>query len=144
MRIHGHCHCGNVAFELDWLPDPATIPARACGCTFCTRHGGVWTACAGGKLHVLVRDASKVTRYAFGTKTAEFHICAVCGIVPLVISRMDGRDYAVVNVNTFDGVDPALLQRTGVSFDDEDEATRLARRRRNWIAEVDFVETPHA
>jgi hypothetical protein len=23
MLIHGSCHCGNIRFTLDWLPDPA-------------------------------------------------------------------------------------------------------------------------
>ena len=44
MLIEGRCHCGNIRFALDWQPDPETIPARACTCTFCTRHGGVWTS----------------------------------------------------------------------------------------------------
>ena len=27
MLIHGSCHCGNIAYELDWTPDPVEIPA---------------------------------------------------------------------------------------------------------------------
>jgi len=44
--------------------------------------------------------------------------------------------FAVVNVNAFDDVDPALLKRSAVTFDGESEAVRLARRQRNWIADV--------
>ncbi len=33
-----------------------------------------------------------------------------CGVVPVVISQINGRDYAVVNVNTFEDVDSALLK----------------------------------
>jgi hypothetical protein len=44
----------------------------------------------------------------------------------------------VVNVNALEGVDPASLQRTPTSFDGEDVEARLARRRRNWIADVHF------
>ena len=144
MRIRGHCHCGNIAYTLDWQPEPAAIPARACGCTFCLRHGAVWTACPTGSLDVTQRDVARVTHYSFGTKTAEFLVCAVCGIVPLATSRIGGRLYAAVNVNTFDGVDPALLQRAAVSFDTEDEAARLARRARNWIGNVRFGEPGRA
>jgi hypothetical protein len=54
--------------------------------------------------------------------------------VPVVTSRIDDRLYAVVNVNTFEGVDPALLRRGSASFDEEDTESRLARRKRNWIA----------
>jgi hypothetical protein len=139
MLIHGKCHCGNIAFTLTWDPDPREIPARACGCTFCTKHGGVWTSNPDGKLTVKVLDGSLVTRYRFGTETAEFHICSRCGIVPLVTSRIDDRLYAVVSVNAFEGVDPALLERSPASFDGEGEASRLARRKRNWIAKVDWT-----
>jgi hypothetical protein len=139
MLIHGKCHCGNIAFTLTWDPDPREIPARACGCTFCTKHGGVWTSNPDGKLTVKVLDGSLVTRYRFGTETAEFHICSRCGIVPLVTSRIDDRLYAVVSVNAFEGVDPALLKRSPASCDGEGEASRLARRKRNWIAKVDWT-----
>ncbi len=138
MRIKGSCHCANVRFELDWLPEPAEIPARACSCTFCQKHGGVWTSCATGSLVVEVADPARVNRYAFGTKTAEFHVCADCGAVPVVTSEIDGNAYAVVNVNTFEGLDPALLKRAAANFEGEDEASRLARRARGWIPHVEF------
>jgi hypothetical protein len=139
MLIRGSCHCGNISFDLAWEPDPAEIPARACDCSFCTKHGGVWTSNAAGSLKVRVKDPSLVSRYSFGTRTAEFHICSKCGIVPLVTSSIDGRLYAVVSVNAFENVAPSLLRRAPASFDGESEATRLARRKRNWIARVEFA-----
>ena len=138
MLIHGSCHCGNIAFTLDWQPDPEEIPARACECSFCRKHGGVWTSCPSGVLKVRVLDCSMVSAYAFGTGTAEFHVCSRCGAVPVVSSRIDGHRYAVVNVNAFDDVDRSRLRRAAVSFDGEDEASRLARRARNWISSVEF------
>ena len=136
MRIDGACHCGNLSYALDWTPDPVAIPARACTCSFCVKHGGVWTACPDGRLDVVVRDPQRLSRYAFGTHTADFHVCAVCGVVPLATSEIGGRMYAVVNVNTFHAVDPALLQRSSSDLDGETEAARLARRARNWIGSV--------
>jgi len=138
MRISGSCHCGNIAFALDWTPEPAEIPARACTCTFCTRHGGVWTSCAGGSLRIRARDRARVSDYAFGTGTAAFHVCSACGVVPVVTSRIDGKLYAVVNVNTFDDVDPTFLRHASSNLDGEAEADRLARRARNWIGDVAF------
>jgi hypothetical protein len=142
MLIHGRCHCGNISFTLAWEPDPAEIPARACTCSFCIKHGGVWTSNPGGALKVAVEDPALVSKYAFGTRTAEFHVCATCGIVPVVTSRIDGRLYAVVSVNAFEDVDPSLLRRTPASFDGEGEDSRLARRQRNWIADVEYIESP--
>ncbi|TFY96156.1 GFA family protein [Ramlibacter humi] len=139
MLIHGRCHCGNLRFELDWRPEPAAIPARACDCGFCTRHGGVWTSCPAGALRVTVEDPAQVNRYTFATRTAVFHVCRRCGVVPLVTSSIEGREYAVVNVNSFDGLPPGLVQPAPVSFGNETEAQRLARRARNWIADVRFA-----
>jgi hypothetical protein len=139
MMIQGKCHCGNISFSLTWEPDPTEIPARACGCSFCVKHGGVWTSNPRGALKVAVKDASLVSKYAFGTRTAEFHVCSQCGIVPVVTSRIDDHLYAVVSVNAFEGVDPSLLSRAPVDFDGEGTDSRLARRKRNWIADVEFV-----
>lgn len=138
MLIPGKCHCGNIAFTLAWDPDPVEIPARACGCSFCVKHGGVWTSYPRGVLKVAVQDRRRVSAYAFGTKTAEFHVCASCGVVPVVTSRIDGRLYAVVSVNAFENVDPARLRRAPANFDGEGEGERLERRKRNWIGAVEF------
>ena len=139
MPITGSCHCRNICFALLWEPEPERIVARACGCSFCTRHGGVWTANPGGPLKIRIEDPLRVCKYSFGTHTAEFHVCSTCGVVPIVTSTIDSGLYAVVNVNTFDGVEKSLLQVVPASFDEESEATRLARRKRNWIARVEYV-----
>ena len=140
LLIHGSCHCGNITFELAWNPDPQEIRARACGCTFCSKHGGVWTSHPAGSLAIDVKNPSRVSRYSFGTGTAAFHVCAGCGIVPVVTSEIEGRTYAVVSVNAFDNVDPAIVRRDSVSHEGESVDARLARRKRNWIGEVRFSE----
>jgi hypothetical protein len=138
VLIHGACHCGNIAFDLAWDPDPTQIPARACGCTFCVKHGGLWTSNPRGTLAISIRDPQAVSKYAFGTHTADFHVCARCGVAPVVTSQIDGHTYAVVSVNAFEGIDRGMLKTAPASFDAEDEGMRLARRKRNWIANVTF------
>ena len=139
MLIYGKCHCGNISFILTWEPDPIQIPVRACACAFCTKHGGVWTSNPGNTLKIVVLECSQLSKYVFGTKTAEFHVCTRCGIVPVVTSRIDGRLYAVVSVNAFEGVNHTLLYRTPASFDGEGEGARLERRKRNWISNVEYI-----
>ena len=134
--IEGRCHCGNIAFVLRWPGESPRIPARACGCTFCTKHGGVWTSRPDAELDARIADASAVSRYRFGTASADFLVCSRCGVVPLVTSEIEGRLYAVVNVNTFENVDPASIDRASARFDGEEAGPRLARRQRNWIARV--------
>jgi len=140
MLIRGKCHCGNISFALIWEPDPAEIPARACGCSFCAKHGGVWTSNPRGALKVAIEDRPRVSRYEFGTRTAQFLVCARCGIVPVVTSRIEDRLYAVVSVNAFEGVAQSLLRRAPANFDGEGTDSRLARRKRSWIADVSFVD----
>ena len=139
MLIAGRCHCANISFVLNWVPEPAEIPARTCSCSFCVKHGGVWTSCPGGSLRVIIDDPARASIYAFGTMTARFHVCSRCGIVPVATNMIEGRLYAVVNVNTFEGIEPAFIRKMPASFDGENEATRLARRKNAWIADVQLT-----
>ncbi len=140
MLIHGQCHCGNIAFTLTWEPDPVRIPARACSCSFCSKHGGVWTSNPNGALRIAIEDDALVSRYEFGTETAQFHICKRCGVVPLATSRIEDRLYAVVGANALEGMAAGLLDRAPSNVEGEDTDSRLARRQRNWIADVAFID----
>ena len=77
-----------------------------------------------------------MTRYRFGTKTADFHICLTCGVIPIVTCLIQGTQYAVVNVNTFDNVDRSQLIEAATDFEGETSENRLARRQRNWTPEA--------
>jgi hypothetical protein len=131
MKVSGRCHCGNITYDFEARSE---LNARACDCTFCVKHGGVWTSDPQGKLAATIRNG--VSIYRFGTETGSFHVCARCGVVPFVTSEIDGRLYAVVNVNTFEGIDPAAVPRAPVSFDAESTDSRLARRKQRWIPDV--------
>ncbi|MFQ6022112.1 MAG: GFA family protein [Acidiferrobacterales bacterium] len=135
-QIEGGCHCGNIRFQFLWPLVDTQIPVRACGCSFCTKHSGIYTSHPEAQLAVEIVDRSLVNKYMFGTKTAEFHICSRCGVVPFVTSTIDGREYAVVNVNTFNDVDPSELTSSVSNFDAETTADRLGRRKRSWIPNV--------
>jgi hypothetical protein len=100
----------------------------------------VWTSNPNGSLKVELKDRSLVSEYAFGTRTAVFHICRQCGVVPVVTSGIAGRLYAVVSVNAFNNVEPSMLQHAPVSFEGESTESRLARRARNWVPNVQFIE----
>jgi hypothetical protein len=52
--------------------------------------------------------------------------------MPIVTCTIDGTQYAVVNVNTFDDVDRTELVEAAADFEGETTESRLARRRRNW------------
>ncbi len=56
--------------------------------------------------------------------------------MPFVTSTIEGTLYAVVNVNSFEGIDPACFSRAVTDFDGETTQSRLDRRKRNWIPTV--------
>lgn len=135
-EIAAGCHCGNVRFELRWPESVGEIRVRECGCSFCRKHGAAWTSHREAELSVAIEDPSLLSRYEFGTATAQFYVCSRCGVVPFAISEIEGRRYAVVNANAFEGVDAAKVTRTPTSFDGEETGERLERRRRTWIPAV--------
>jgi hypothetical protein len=136
MQIEGRCHCGNISYRLKWPGDGAEIPVKACDCTFCTKHAGAWTSHRDSELAATVRDESTISKYRFGTGSADFYVCSRCGVVPFVISAIENHLYAVVNINTFEGIDPSSFVRATTHFDGEDTGSRLERRKRNWIRSV--------
>jgi hypothetical protein len=143
--IRGGCHCRALRFELSWpTVEPsggrARLPARRCDCSFCTRIDGVWTSHPGASLTVH-EVANTATRYRFGTQTADFHICSRCGITPLVTCELEGRRYAVVNVNTFDDEvhEHFEIGTDEVSFEGESVDDRLSRRKARWVGQVEWV-----
>lgn len=134
--IEGACHCRNIRYTLKWPGPVEDLPARRCGCTFCQKHGGSWTSHRDAELNATVSDSSTVSKYKFGTKTATFYVCSICGAAPFVVSEIEGQLYAVVNVNTFDGIDASSLSSSPTNFDGEDTGSRLDRRKKNWIPRV--------
>lgn len=135
-RIDGRCHCGNISYEFIWPESGSQIPVRACSCSFCLKHGAVYTSHPDCQLTAQISDPALVNKYSFGTKTADFYVCSGCGAVPFVTSKIEGNEYAVVNVNTFEGVDRTELDATVTDFGGESVADRLDRRKRKWIPRV--------
>jgi len=140
MHISGKCHCGNIAFLLEWPGEVPEIPARTCGCSFCVKHGGMWTSSPTSRLLGTIDDAALVSKYVFGTQTATFYICSRCGAVPFVTSEIDNHLYAVVNVNVFENLDRSCLRQSVARFESETVDSRLERRKRNWIADVRITD----
>ena len=124
MLIHGKCHCGNIAFDLELEGDAPEIPARACGCSFCVKHGGVWTS------HPKATLAVTIVTHSFHPVPSErglpFHICARCGAVPLVTSEVAGHPRRRQRQRAR-GRRPARLRRQNASFEGEDVESACAQ-----------------
>jgi hypothetical protein len=124
----GGCHCGALSLAFH---SAKPVAPRACGCSFCRRHGVRSVSDNEGRALIQWEPGVEPIRYRFGLRTADFLICPACGIyVAAVIGTADGL-YAVLNLNAFD--DPHLdIAATPMDYEGESVEQRQARRRRVW------------
>lgn len=132
----GGCHCGAVSFEFKTRQGAGELFARRCSCSFCTKHGATYVADPEGELDVFLANPDSVNRYRFGHGTADFMVCAVCGVTAVALSEIEGRSYGIVNANTISEPPFEPAAPDTLSHDGEDPDGRLARRARNWIGTV--------
>jgi len=130
--ITGGCHCGNLRYTLETQLALTALPLRACQCAFCRLHGARSTSDPAGRVRFEARDSGKVRRYRFGLRTADFLICAACGIYVGAVMREGEAHWAIVNANTLDEAARLTQEPVPMDYDGESEAERLARRRQRW------------
>jgi hypothetical protein len=135
-RFEGRCHCGALEVSLTTRRAIPELPLRECQCSFCRKHGARTTADPDGFAEVRVRDAAALARYRFGLATADYLVCARCGVYLAAVMAEAGRGYAVLNVNAFDERAEFAQAATPMVYDHEDEAGRRARRRKVWTPAV--------
>lgn len=128
----GSCHCGNVKVAYETALEPAETQVRACGCGFCRRHGGLTVSDPEGRLKIAVEDPKRLIRYRFGLGTADFLLCADCGVyIAAVLADAEGA-WAVLNINVLEDRTAFSREPEAMNFDAEDEAGRIARRKARW------------
>ena len=84
-----------------------------------------------------VLDRGAVIRYQFATQTAEFLICARCGIYVGAQMNEENRFYAITNLRTFDGSGDFVQRAQAMDYSGEDSLTRRARRAARWTPLTD-------
>jgi hypothetical protein len=131
-QFDGRCHCGAVTLSFTTQRPVAELPLRECQCSFCRKHGARTTADPEGFAEIRARDAAALARYRFGLATADYLVCARCGVYLAAVMEEAGRGYAVVNVNAFEDRAAFGGRATPMVYDHEDEAHRRARRRKLW------------
>lgn len=128
--LRGACHCGNISIELDTSIDPSALPLRACSCSFCRKHGARTTADPDGR--VQIRLTGDVSRYRWGLGTADFLVCARCGIYAAAVLTEGELAWATVNTLLFDDQAPFAREALAVSYEGETAEARIARRKVRW------------
>ena len=136
MRFDGRCHCGNIEVTFETSKPPDALELRACGCTFCRRHGVTAVTDPAGRIELRLRQPSEVSRYQVGLRTAEFLICRTCGVFVAAVSTIDGATYATLNANVLQERSAFSRPPATVEYDRESAVERIARRRRAWTPAV--------
>lgn len=70
--LQGTCHCGNVKWTLEGMPEAAT----ACNCSVCRRYGVLWAYDYDGEG---IKTTGETAVYSWGDKGLGFHFCRSCG-----------------------------------------------------------------
>ncbi|QKC97884.1 GFA family protein [Mesorhizobium sp. NZP2298] len=133
----GGCHCGNIRLRFSTELDPSQIEVRACQCSFCIKHGSRAVADPDGRLIVSVGDIERLRKYRFGLRTADYLICADCGVYVAAIAGDDAK--AIVIISAMDDQKAFSREPVPVDFDGESREQREARRRLRWMrVEISF------
>jgi hypothetical protein len=142
-RTEGACHCGNLAFVFEASAPLEVLGLRADRCSFCRAHAARHTSDPNGAISISVRDAEALVRYRFGHRTADFLICARCGVYIGALMEDGSQSWFVINVNALrppPGDDFPIVR---TNLDAEDVPARIARRKERWTPVIAF-EVPGA
>jgi len=137
-RFEGGCHCGNLSYVFEASAGLETLGLRADMCSFCRAHGARNTSDPNGAMRISVRDSTKLRRYRFGLKTADFLVCGECGVYIGALLSDGGKSWFTVNVNSFKEPPPLDAPIVPHDFDAEDVPTRVARRKARWTPVMEF------
>jgi hypothetical protein len=140
--LTGRCHCGNVELVLETSLRPEELSLRADMCPFCRKHGARTTSDPGGRVVITVHHPEQLLRYRFGLRTADFLVCARCGIYVAAVLKEGSSAWATVNVNTLDAVDRFTQPATLVTYEGESAAERSARRKARWTPALILEAVP--
>jgi hypothetical protein len=84
-------------------------------------------------------QGAALVRYRFGLKTADFLICGRCGVYVASVCEVDGRPYAVINVNALAERAAFVSPPVAMTYEGEDTAARMARRKQRWTPVTQFA-----
>lgn len=137
--IKGDCVCGNISYEMHTNLTNEQIPMRICSCPFCRRIGAVYSSDPNGKIIIRIKNEKAVEKRQFATKTSQFIFCSECGVMPLIICPIEGKDYAVINLRCCDDIEDLSRAQTH-HFSGETLEERVNRRKSTWTGDVQIIK----
>ena len=128
----GGCHCGAIGFSYKTDTPPPAWSVRACQCRFCLAHGALSTSDPAGQLAFTCQDSSRLRRYRFALRTADFLLCEQCGVyIGAVIATERGR-FGIINTRALNPAPEDIADVAPARYDGEQTADRISRREDRW------------
>jgi len=136
--FEGGCHCGDLTYMFEARGGLDVLGLRACICRFCRAHGARNTSDPKGAMQIKVHDPLSLVRYRFALRTADFLICAKCGVYIGAHLPSAAGGWITVNVNTFRNAPALDFPIVLHNFDAENAAARIERRKAKWTPVTSF------
>ena len=131
QAYHGGCHCGALRVTFETTVEPASLQRRADQCSFCRAHAAITMSDPQGALRIDAKGDALV-RYRFGLKTADFLICAHCGVYVGAVFGEGDDMWGIVNANAMHERDRFTAPVQPVDYDGESPSARGDRRKERW------------
>lgn len=131
LAYRGGCHCGALLVTFETTQAPESMQRRACQCSFCRAHGALTASDPDGALR-FDAEAGALVRYRFGLKTADFLICARCGVYVGAVHGADDDMWGIVNVSALHDRHAFTAPIIDISYDNETVTSRGDRRKKRW------------
>ena len=109
MAIRGSCHCGKVAYRLDFDP----VEAMECNCSICRRKGYL-LAFAPGDAFTLETPREALTDYMFNKHAIRHHFCSSCGCAPCAEGAGPSGPRVAVNLRCAEDFDLLAITITQI------------------------------
>ena len=136
MEHEGGCHCGNLQVHMRLTRAPAENPLRSCACSFCRSHGTRTVSDPNGQVTIRASDWSRVERYRFGSRTADYLLCRRCGVYIGAVCETSAGPRAVINTLCLHDRAAFVQEAARPDYDGETVDLRLVRRATNWMPAV--------
>lgn len=108
--MHGSCHCGKIAFEVEGVPEKV----YECNCSHCSRKGYLLWFVPREQLQRKTPEADLAT-YHFNKHVIAHHFCPNCGCAPFGFGKdREGKPSAAVNVRCLEDFDLSAIERVPV------------------------------
>ncbi|MBV8679355.1 MAG: aldehyde-activating protein [Aquitalea sp.] len=106
VQLDGACHCGTITLHVQLASPAGSYTPRACDCDFCSKHGASYVSDPQGSVRITVAESGRLNRYRQGSQTAEFLLCAHCGVLLGVQYQESGLLYLSINSRVLDNNPP--------------------------------------